>query len=350
MALGPSGNRSPCAITVMAATAGSPLCLHAYLGTPSSSERVDAEDKDPYGTTMRRHDTARLPAFASTGAKCYHTATAHVASQRAVIILLGRNVMHFGVTIPNNWGVEAPQQVLAFGPVAEELGYDSIWVMDHLFNNGYIRERLDDKPYYHPLATLSYLAATTRRVRLGTSVLVLPYHNPVELAKYAASLDQMSGGRVILGVGVGAMTEEFESLGVPFRQRGALTNECMAIMRELWTSPDPYDKSERWNLTGFKFSPKPVQQPAIPLWVGGSSPGALRRAATMGDGWHPSGMSPDEFAAGREEVRKQAAAAGRDPNALTMSIRVEVEVDRRPSSPRAASRARLPGDDVQEMI
>ena len=259
-------------------------------------------------------------------------------------------MLRFGVTIPNNWGIADPRQVLAMGPLAEALGYDSIWVMDHLLNSGYIRERLDDKPYYHPLATLSYLAATTRRVSLGTSVLVLPYHNPVELAKYAASLDQMSGGRVILGVGVGAMTEEFESLGVPFRQRGALTNECMAIMRELWTSPDPHYKSERWNLTDFKFSPKPMQQPAIPLWVGGSSPGALRRAATMGDGWHPSGMSPDEFAAGREEVRKLAAAAGRDPNALTMSIRVEVEVDGRASSPRAASRARLAADDVNQMI
>src|SRR5262245_17954534 len=85
-----------------------------------------------------------------------------------------------GVTIPNNWGIDDPRQVLALGPLAEALGYDSIWVMDHLLNCGYIRERLDDRPYYHPLATLSYLAATTRQVRLGTSVLVLPYHNPVE--------------------------------------------------------------------------------------------------------------------------------------------------------------------------
>src|SRR6266852_2112011 len=258
--------------------------------------------------------------------------------------------MRFGVTIPNNWGIADPRQVLALGPLAEALGYDSVWVMDHLLNSGYIRERLDDKPYYHPLSTLSYRAATTRRVSLGTSVLVLPYHNPVELAKYAASLDQMSGGRSILGVGVGAMTEEFESLGVPFKQRGALTNECMAIMRELWTSPDPHYKSERWNLTGFKFAPRPMQQPAIPLWVGGSSPGALRRAATMGDGWHPSGMSPEEFSAGREEVRTLAAAAGRDPDALTMSIRVEVEAHGRPSSQRAQNRSRLPGDNVDQMI
>jgi probable F420-dependent oxidoreductase len=222
--------------------------------------------------------------------------------------------------------------------------------MDHLFNNGYIRERLDDKPYYHPLATLSYLAATTKRVRLATSVLVLPYHNPVELAKYTATLDQMSGGRVTLGVGVGAMTEEFEALGIPMRQRGALTNECIAIMKELWTNPDPNYHSSRWNFADLKFSPKPVQKPHIPLWIGGSSPGALKRAATIGDGWHPSGMSPEEFGVGREEVRKLASAAGRDPDALTMSIRVEVEAHGRASSQRAQHRTRLLGDNVNQMI
>ncbi len=258
--------------------------------------------------------------------------------------------MHIGVTIPNNWGIAEPRQVLAMGPLAEALGYDSVWVMDHLLNNGYIRERLDDKPYYHPLATLSYLAATTGRVRLGTSVMVLPYHNPVELAKYTATLDQISGGRLILGVGVGAMREEFEALGVPFAQRGALTNESMELMKELWTSPDPHYKSSRWNLAGFKFAPKPVQQPTIPLWVGGSSPGALRRAATLGDGWHPTGLSPEEFRTGRDEVRKLATAAGRDPDSVIMSMRVEVEVDGKASSQRAATRARLPGDNADQMI
>src|SRR5919201_5062296 len=265
-------------------------------------------------------------------------------------MMLGEGRMKFGVTIPNNWGVEEPQQVLAVGRTAEELGYDSVWVMDHLLNNGYIRERLDDKPYYHPLATLSHVSATTRRVVLGTSVLVLPYHNPVELAKYTATLDQMSGGRLTLGVGVGAMTEEFEALGVPFRQRGALTNECIAIMKELWTNPDPSYHSRRWHFSDLKFSPKPLQKPHIPLWIGGSSPGAMRRAATMGDGWHPSGMSPEEFRAGREEVRQLATAAGRDPDAQTMSIRVEVEAHGRPSSQRAQNRSRLPGDNAGQMI
>ena len=258
--------------------------------------------------------------------------------------------MKFGVTIPNNWGIEDPQQVLAFGPMAEELGYDSVWVMDHLFNNGYIRERLGGKPYYNPLATLSYLAATTKNVLLGTSVLVLPYHNPIELAKYTATLDQMSGGRVTLGVGVGAMTEEFNALGISMKRRGSLTNECIAIMKELWTKEDPSYHSRRWNFSDLKFSPKPLQKPHIPIWVGGASPGALERAATMGDGWHPSGVVAEDYSISRRNIQELAMAAGRDPESLTWSARVEVEAHGAPSSDRAASRARISGSNVDQMI
>ena len=250
-----------------------------------------------------------------------------------------------GVTIPNNWGVADPQQVLELGPEAEQMGYDSLWVMDHLFNTGYIRERLEDRPYYHPMAMLSYMSATTSRVTLGTSVLVLPYHNPVELAKYAATLDQMSGGRVTLGVGVGAMTEEFEALGIPMSQRGSLTNECINRMRELWASAKPEYHSRNWDFSDLYFSPKPAQA-SIPLWVGGSSPGALRRTARLGDGWHPTGLSPEDFAIGRAEIHSLARAAGRNPDDIAMSTRVEVEVHGGPSSQRAVSRARLPGDDM----
>ena len=261
--------------------------------------------------------------------------------------------MEFGVTIPNNWGLEDPRTVIEFGPMAEELGYDSVWVMDHLFNNGYIRERLDDKPYYHPMATLSHISALTSKVQLGTSVLVLPYHNPVELAKYAATLDQMSGGRVVLGVGVGAMTPEFEALGIPLSQRGSLTNESMDVMRELWSNEDPRYQSARWEFSDLKFSPKPRQvmngAPNVPLWVGGNSPGAHRRAARRGNGWHPSGVTAEEFAIGRRHIMELAEAAGRNPDELVMSVRVEVEAHGRPSSDRAADRARLPGDDAAGM-
>jgi hypothetical protein len=134
------------------------------------------------------------------------------------------------------------------------------------------------------------------------------------------------------------------------RQRGALTNECIAVMKELWTNPDPSYHSQRWSFSDLKFSPKPVQQPHIPLWVGGASPGALRRAATLGDGWHPSGVSPEQFSIGREEIRKLATAAGRDADALTMSIRIEVEAHGGPSSHRVQGRSRFPGDDVEQMV
>ena len=257
--------------------------------------------------------------------------------------------MKFGVTIPNNWGVADPQQVLEFGPLAESLGFDSVWVMDHLFNTGYIRERLEDKPYYHPMATLSYLAATTSKVTLGTSVLVLPYHNPVELAKYAATLDQMSGGRVTLGVGVGAMTEEFDALGISMRERGSLTNECIDIMKELWSSDLPKYQSKRWDFSDLYFSPKPVQA-SIPIWVGGSSPGAIKRTALRGDGWHPTGVSPEAYALTKREIIETATAAGRDASKLTWSSRVEVEVHGKPSSDRASSRSTLPGDNPEMMV
>ncbi len=256
--------------------------------------------------------------------------------------------MDFGVTVPNNWGIEDVSEALSFGPLAEELGYDSVWVMDHLFNNGYIRERLDDKPYYHPLATLSHLSAITGRVLLGTSVLVLPYHNPIELAKYTATLDQMSGGRVTLGVGVGAMTEEFQALGIPMSERAALTNESIRVMRELWSNPAPSYHSRRWNFDDLRFSPKPVQQPGIPLWVGGASPGALRRAARLGDGWHPSGVAPSEYATLKAQITEMATSAGRDMASYTWSARVEVEATPGPSSERAANRARIPGHDLEQ--
>ena len=155
----------------------------------------------------------------------------------------------------------------SIGTSVEDLGFDSVWVMEHVFNTGYIKERLQDRHYYHPLATLTYMAATTKKLQLGTSVLVLPYHNAFQLAKFAATLDQMSNGRLVLGVGVGALQVEFEALGIPMRGRGAWTNDCIRMMKELWTNPMPSYHSRRWNFSGSYFSPKPVQKPHVPLWV-----------------------------------------------------------------------------------
>ena len=240
--------------------------------------------------------------------------------------------MKVGVTLPNNWGVEDVQEVLALGRLAESLGFDSVWTMDHLLNISMVRERLEARPYYHPLAILSHLCATTERITLGTSVMVLPYHDPVGLAKYAATLDAMSGGRLILGVGAGALAEEFTALGIPMSRRGALTDESIAVMKDLWTNPNPGYHGGRYRFADLKFSPQPVQKPHVPLWIGGSSPGALARAARSGDGWHPTSLLAADYATGCDRVRSLTAEAGRDPATLEMSIRFDVDVSAEPSS------------------
>ena len=170
--------------------------------------------------------------------------------------------MKFGYVTPQNWGVENPQDVVDLAVRAEELGYDSVWVNHHILNVGYIYDRLEDRPYYDALTFLTWVAALTERVRLGTTVLVLPYLNPLVLAKSVATLDVLSGGRVTLGVGVGMLREENEALGSDFRTRGAYADESIEIMRELWTSEDPQHSGRFFEFGGnFKFSPKPAQKP-----------------------------------------------------------------------------------------
>lgn len=234
--------------------------------------------------------------------------------------------MKIGVTIPNHFGIEDPQQLLAFGPLAESLGFDSIWVMDHLLHAGFVAERLGDKPYYHLLSTLSHLSALTKHVELGTSILVLPYHNPIEMAKYFATLDQFSGGRLIVGVGAGELAEEFAALGVPINQRGALTDEGVALMQEFWRSEEPRVESKNWHIAGMKFTPKPLRKSGLPILIGGSSAGAMKRVARLGDGWHPGSyeVSPAQYARARAEIEHAASAAGRNSSELQWSVRIEV--------------------------
>ncbi len=252
--------------------------------------------------------------------------------------------MKIGITVPNNWGVQDVRDVVALGQQAEQLGFDSIWTMDHLLNIGFVRDRLDNKPYFHPLGILSFLAARTTTIALGTSVMVLPYHNPIELAKYSATLDQLSGGRFILGVGAGGTREESDALGLDFHRRGAIANEMMRVMRELWTSDMPAFSGANWRFDNLRFSPKPVRQP-LPMWVGGASPGAMKRAATLGDGWHPNGLSPENYRAGAEQIKEMATAAGRDPAQIYLSVRANIRLN----PPAGATPSPFDGSS-QEMV
>ena len=227
--------------------------------------------------------------------------------------------MKLGFSLLNNQGIEDVHTLVALAVRAEELGFHSVWVHDHVFNVGHVRERIGGRPYYEPLALLSYVAARTSRVRLGTSVLVLPYHNPIRLAKTAATLDVLSGGRLILGVGVGAIESEMEAMGTPFTQRGAFTDEAIAVMRELWTSDAPRFDGYYSRFDGMAFSPKPTQRP-IPIIIGGVSRAAIRRVVRTGDGWQPLGLSPDALAHEIATLREEARVCDRDAAAIPVSI------------------------------
>jgi probable F420-dependent oxidoreductase len=236
--------------------------------------------------------------------------------------------MKIGFSLLNNWGIEDVQALVGLAVRAEELGFDSVWTHDHVFNVGHVLDRIGGRPYYEPLTLLSFVAARTTRVRLGTSVLVLPYHNPIRLAKTAATLDVLSGGRLILGVGVGAIENEMEAMGSPFKERGAITDEAMAVMRTLWTEEDPRFDGKYSRFAGMKFSPKPLQKPSIPLVIGGVSRAAIRRAARLGDGWQPLGLSPEALGQGIAALREEARAAGRDVAKIPVSIALSLAASR----------------------
>ena len=232
--------------------------------------------------------------------------------------------MKIGFSLANNFGIEDVQAVVQLAVRAEELGFDSVWVHDHVFNVDRIYDRIGGRPYYEPLTILTYVAAKTQRVALGTSVLVLPYHNPIRLAKIAATLDQLSGGRLILGVGVGSIPQESEAMGSPYAERGAITDEAIAVMKELWTQDDPSFAGAYSHFSGMKFSPKPLQRPHIPLVIGGNSRAAVRRAVRLGNGWQPMALSPEQLQPGIAYLQEQARAAGRNvaevPVALALSL------------------------------
>jgi probable F420-dependent oxidoreductase len=244
---------------------------------------------------------------------------------RRPTMLRQRSLMKFGFSLSNNQGIEDVQSIVRLATRAEALGFDSVWASDHVFNVSYVYERIGDRPYYDPLTILSYIAAVTTRIGLGTSVLVLPYHHPMRLAKAAATLDVLSGGRVILGVGVGVIAQELNAMGVPFEARGAWTDEAIAIMRGLWTQDMLAHQGRFYQFSGMAFSPKPQQKPHIPILVGGVSRAAIRRAARVGNGWHPTAMEPEVLRESMQYLAEQAQAVGRDAVEIPVSVSVPLQ-------------------------
>jgi probable F420-dependent oxidoreductase len=236
--------------------------------------------------------------------------------------------MRVGITVPNvHETLAEPATIEAVGRKADELGFDSIWCNDHLampvareaggtepaYAAGYGEQR--GQNIYEPLIVLAYLAAATRRVLLGTSVYLLALRHPLLAAKQAVSLDRLSDGRLVLGVGVGWLESEFEAMGVPYRQRGRRTDEAIAMLKTLCAQD------------GAGFLPKPAQRPHPPLWIGGRSEAAVRRAARAGDAWHPSHLTVDELRRQIPQLRAECERAGRSPDEVAVTTRRKLVLD-----------------------
>ena len=245
--------------------------------------------------------------------------------------------MNFGVWIPNCRHLATPETIKTTAVRAEQLGYDSVWVSDHvvvpLANIPNFGETVFD-----PLVTLAVVAGATSRVRLGTTVLIVPYRNAVVTAKMISSLDALSGGRVDFGIGAGWVAAESTMLGVPFAERGPMTDEYLEAMRELWTSTRPSFAGTYTQFSNLAFEPKPVQKPHPPIWVGGHSRAALRRTVQYGAAWHPINRPLEELRAGQAELARLSQARGR-PAPPTLTLRNDVHVLRPGQSAPASSHA-----------
>jgi probable F420-dependent oxidoreductase len=225
-----------------------------------------------------------------------------------------------------------PEEAARVAQRAEALGFESVWVPEHVVFPTRIASRYPysadgvppvtpDAPHLDPLILLAHIAATTRTIRLGTNVYLLPLRHPIVIARAAVSLDVLSGGRLSLGVGVGWLEEEFRAVGVDFATRAARARECARALRVLWMEREPVFAGRYFTFGPVYFEPKPVQKPHPPLLFGGESAAALRRAAALGDGWYGVGHTPQSAASQIAKLRALLAERGRaaDPFECTVS-------------------------------
>jgi len=250
--------------------------------------------------------------------------------------------VRLGFCLPQTGPLAGPEALTAVAQRAEQLGFDSLWVSERLLwpleprtpypasRDGRLPEAA--KQQLDPLETLAFVAAGTRAARLGTSVVNLPFHNPLVLARRFASLDVLSHGRACVGLGNGWSADEFEAVGVPARARGRRLDEALAVLKAVWTR-EPVEFSGEWYCVPRScIQPKPVQKPHPPLYLAGFTPAALRRVAREADGWNPAGLPLDQMAATFRSIRAMAERAGRDGDALELVVRANSSLATRPLS------------------
>ncbi len=237
--------------------------------------------------------------------------------------------MDIGCHLPTQGPVATRDALLTFAREAERRRMASLWVSDHVVfprtaTGSYPGGRFPhppDKAYLEPVAVLAAAAVCTTQARLGSSVFILGHRHPVVMAKMLTTIDALSQGRLICGVGVGWWKEELEILGAPFGARGRQADEILRVFKELWTADNPRFDGEFFRFHDIGFAPKPVQKPHPPIWVGGDSPGAFRRVVTLGDGWHATSKTPAELRDALARLRAAADAAKRSWESITLSLR-----------------------------
>ena len=266
--------------------------------------------------------------------------------------------MKFGLRYCNTGPFVDPARAVELIQAAEEAGFESAWTIEHTVvpagyaptypysDNGRMGSGADENPRPDPLIWMAYVAAATSRIKLATGILILPQHNPVITAKQVATLDHMSGGRVMLGIGVGWMKEEFDALGAVFEERGPRTDEYIAAMRALWTQDQPTYRGRFVQFEKAYCRPQP-HRTSVPIIVGGHSKAAARRAGRLGDGFFPARGMPEELIA---LARNSAKEAGRDPDALEITVSVPDSLDDLPAlAALGVGRVLVPVANIQGM-
>jgi probable F420-dependent oxidoreductase len=249
--------------------------------------------------------------------------------------------MKIGVNLINFGPGAHPQALKSWVQLAEALGYHLIMTSDHIAVTPDVQSRYP-APFYEPLSTLGWLAGITQRIQIGTTVIILPYRSVLETARACACVDQLSGGRFILGVGIGWAQQEFQALGVPYHQRGAMTNEYLEALRLLWSQDVATFEGKFVSFKEVNTAPRPVQSPAPPIWVGGPSDAALRRAVLWGDAWHPIRIRTDWLReTGIPRLKEIAEREGRPMPAVCPRIRLRLTETPRPDDDRVAGEGSL---------
>jgi probable F420-dependent oxidoreductase len=230
-----------------------------------------------------------------------------------------------GVVLPTYRRLATAENIRLAAQLSESLGFDSIWVTDHVVVPSASVEAFGPT-FYEAVTVMSYVAAITSRVRIGAAILIVPYRHPLVLAKMLATADQLSGGRMIFGAGLGWLESESDLMGVPHKRRARIADEALGAIRACWEADQPEFHGEAYDFAGFHFAPRPHSNRRLPIFVGGASTAALRRAARFGDGWIGDGQTFEELEVALGQLSKELEAQGRRLGEMEVAMRTGLQV------------------------